>query len=331
MALNGTEEVPVYGGSGPLATDLVARTTTQQIADDGGSAEVPVFEGSGPLAQPTGRATLTVIAAGGTAEVPLYDGSGPLAAPSIIRRATAEEIKALAGGGSYHADAVHFDGSTWLAISSLTSVTDSPFISSSHWVSLPAYNAGYLLYDFDPAGNEAPALSIGNNGQILFFTYNGSQYFGWASDDIGVIPADSTWHNILVAIDTNHLSGAKIAQVYVDDVIVTGSWTTDHASTCTALMAGLKFAVPDTTEDTLVYIGDMADVWVAPDAFLDFSVEANRRKFISASGKPVNPSGFPASAVLFSGNASTFGINQGTGGAFTLTGTLTNAGTSPSD
>jgi hypothetical protein len=36
-------------------------------------------------------------------------------------------------------------------------------------------------------------------------------------------------------------------------------------------------------------------------------------------------------AVCFSGNASTFGTNKGTGGAFTTTGTLTDADTSPSD
>jgi len=40
---------------------------------------------------------------------------------------------------------------------------------------------------------------------------------------------------------------------------------------------------------------------------------------ISATGKPVNPAGFPASAMLFSGNASNFGFNRGTGGAFVTT------------
>lgn len=53
-------------------------------------------------------------------------------------------------------------------------------------------------------------------------------------------------------------------------------------------------------------------------------------KFIVA-GVPANPSGFPAGAeLLFSGNAAGFVTNQGTGGTFTLTGTLTDADTSPS-
>ncbi len=82
-------------------------------------------------------------------------------------------------------------------------------------------------------------------------------------------------------------------------------------------------------------LGDMADVWVAPGVSLldgaGLIPEATRRLFISATGKPVDPSGFPASAMLFSGNAASFGTNQGTGGAFTTTGTLTNSSSSPSD
>ena len=104
-------------------------------------------------------------------------------------------------------------------------------------------------------------------------------------------------------------------------------------------MANLDFAVPDTPADfgTPLFTGDIADVYIAPGQFIDFSVEANRRKFISADGKPVDlgsncstPTG-TAPAVCFSGNASSFGTNKGTGGAFTLTGTLTDAVTSPSN
>jgi hypothetical protein len=59
--------------------------------------------------------------------------------------------------------------------------------------------------------------------------------------------------------------------------------------------------------------------------------DATRRLFISATKKPMDPSGFPSAAMLFSGDSTTFPINQGTGGDFSLTGTLTNASTSPSN
>ena len=85
----------------------------------------------------------------------------------------------------------------------------------------------------------------------------------------------------------------------------------------------------------------MADLWIAPGVSLldnnGYIPEATRRKFISANGKPVDlgsdcsaPTG-TAPAVCFSGDATTFGTNKGTGGTFTLTGTLTDASTSPSN
>jgi hypothetical protein len=82
-----------------------------------------------------------------------------------------------------------------------------------------------------------------------------------------------------------------------------------------------------------VITGDIADVWIAPNVSLlvgNTIPSVNLLLFRGADGKPQNPSGFPASAILFSGDASTFGTNQGSGGAFTTTGALTNAATSPS-
>ena len=52
-------------------------------------------------------------------------------------------------------------------------------------------------------------------------------------------------------------------------------------------------------------------------------------------GKPVNPNfavaALGAPTVMFSGDATTFPVNQGSGGAAILTGTVNNAATSPSD
>jgi hypothetical protein len=87
--------------------------------------------------------------------------------------------------------------------------------------------------------------------------------------------------------------------------------------------------------------GDLADLWIAPGvSLLDGSGDiatSTRRKLIDASGKPVDlgsdgsiPTG-TAPSVFLSGNASSFSTNKGTGGAFTTTGTLTDATSSPSD
>ena len=79
-----------------------------------------------------------------------------------------------------------------------------------------------------------------------------------------------------------------------------------------------------------------SDLWIEY-THLDLDVVGNRRKFISGDKKPVflgtdgsKPTG-SAPPVYFSGDATDFSTNKGDGGAFTLTGTLTNSSTSPSD
>jgi hypothetical protein len=84
--------------------------------------------------------------------------------------------------------------------------------------------------------------------------------------------------------------------------------------------------------------GEVADLMLWPGAYLDLSVEANRRKFIDAGGKPVDPGpygtrpGLGVPALFLRGPANSFHQHKGTGGSwgFTVTGSLTDASTSPS-
>lgn len=237
----------------------------------------------------------------------------------------------------YVAKAVHFDGSTYLYINPLV-VSDSPVLSASMWIKTSLLKTNGL-FDFDPNNNAAPDLSIDNNHNAFNFyeNQNGGIFFGDTKADS--FTPDGRWHHILFFVDTNHAGADKIVQMYLDDQPLNFSGGSQSLAAFSMLMANLDFAVPDTPADfgTPLFTGHIADVYIAPGQFIDFSVEANRRKFISADGKPVDlgsncstPTG-TAPAVCFSGNASSFGTNKGTGGAFTLTGTLTDAVTSPSN
>ncbi len=80
---------------------------------------------------------------------------------------------------------------------------------------------------------------------------------------------------------------------------------------------------------------ELADMFhLLSDTYYDLTDPSVLARFIS-NGKPVNPSGFPSGGLLLlSGDASANGFrkNVGTwGDIFALTGTLTNASTSPSD
>jgi hypothetical protein len=75
----------------------------------------------------------------------------------------------------------------------------------------------------------------------------------------------------------------------------------------------------------------MADVWLRfGGAVIDFSVEANRRQFITAEGKPADPAGWPSGGqVQMYGPVAEWHTNKGTGGGFTVTAGALGAGTGP--
>jgi len=133
--------------------------------------------------------------------------------------------------------------------------------------------------------------------------------------------ADTTKRHLYV----NDVSDLLVA-VYVNEIInyTVESWVVGASST-----------------GTFKFNGAIAELWFNMGQYLDFSVEANRRKFISATGKPVNlgsdgstPTGVaPIVYQRINGGdaAAGFATNLGTGGNFSVVGSLDIASTSPSD
>lgn len=146
----------------------------------------------------------------------------------------------------------------------------------------------------------------------------------------------ATWRHVLASWDLATAAGS----LYIDDVSDLGSATLTNDTldyTTGAFHVGASPAGSPGDELN----GCMADLYFAPGQYLDFSNVYNRRKFISASGKPVHlgtdgalPTG--TAPLLYchldDGEAvANFATNRGTGGDLTITGTLDAASTSPSD
>jgi len=237
----------------------------------------------------------------------------------------------------YVADAVYFNGSTWLSTNDLQTVNSKNF-TASLWVNLTIRDTYWPIFVSDPAqyytymqitgvgslGPEWPQLEVGNSTSGFFTTYNTS-----------AVAPDNVWHHILVSVEAGNGSTVGHAKIYVDDIDVTGTISLNSIN-----LNGLSFYLGADTFATPL-VADLADVYIAPGvSLLDSNGDiptSTRREFIDANHKPVdlgpncaNPTG-TAPAICFSGDASSFPNNKGTGGAFTLTGTLTNATSSPSD
>lgn len=139
----------------------------------------------------------------------------------------------------------------------------------------------------------------------------------------------ATWHHVIASWN------ATTARFYIDGADV-GSITRTSGNIFLSapkiyIGAQLNSGTPGNRLD-----GDMAEVFF-DDVYYDLSAASDLEKFRTGAGKPANlggdgssPSGSPPILYL-KGPASTFNVNNGSGGDFTVTGALTDASSSPSD
>ena len=138
------------------------------------------------------------------------------------------------------------------------------------------------------------------------------------------------WKHFLASWDLAN----NLALIYINDVVA--ALGTNTKTNDTIDYTNLDFAVGATVTGTQKYNGDLSEVFLH-SSFLDISVEANRRLFISATGKPVSlgangSTPFGTQPSLYLGNPlASWHTNLGAGGGFNVTGgALTAASTSPS-
>lgn len=247
----------------------------------------------------------------------------------------------------YTTGAVHFDGATGLGIASL-SATDGSLCSFVYWIkSLRSDANSTVLWVVDPE-NTYPSYSslvvplAESQYQIssLFADASGGNALELSTNDQNEpMIQDDTWTCVMVTVDTQ----ARVGIVYVNGLksmqdfpIIPGGTSFDM------VFNGLGFKVADDGYGQAI-IGDLADFRFMPGVSLldtgdNISAETIAL-FMDENGKPVDPAvataELGAPAILFrrdpAAAASTFANNLGTGGAFTISGTLTNATTSPSD
>ncbi len=249
-------------------------------------------------------------------------------------------LHGVAPQAAYVAPAVHFDGSTHLANAGLA-CTDNTFFSSSYWIKVPitaAATFGYI-WTVDPENTFTSTDSILSSDDFAHYgmdtqLWTAASTFDVAHDinDTSIGFDAAAWYHVLISVNVTTGDG----KMYINDVDLGGK-SNFGPQPFTPLFSGLPFWVGDDASGNGL-IADIADMWLAPGVSLlsggDIPV-STRRAFISATGKPVDPvfalAKLGEPAVRFSGDASTFATNLGTGGTFTTTGALTDASTSPSD
>lgn len=148
------------------------------------------------------------------------------------------------------------------------------------------------------------------------------------------------WHHYLVSWDFAFSNGNKLRDIYLDDVVNEASYTDGKASTDID-HTGTNWAIGADWGGSEKFDGGLAELYFEIGTYLDLSIETNRRKFISSTGKPINlgadgstPTGTAPIVycrVADGAAASTFATNLGSGGNFSIIGGLELSPSSPSD
>lgn len=252
----------------------------------------------------------------------------------IVGSALLNPYAHAAGFGAFVVDGADFDGTNDYMTrgAGLTGAADSKLGIFSAWIRLDAATGEFYIADtnsdcavFRGALSEKWQINMANAAATNILLLQTST----------TILAGASWRHFLASWDLGTV-GAR--HLYVDDVsnisVVTfTNDTIDYTKTNWGIGA-------DPAGGSKVN-GCLSEFYFAPGQYLDFSVEANRRKFISATGKPVSlgatgsiPTGVAPLVYLHldDGEAvANFATNRGTGGNFTITGTLDTASSSPSD
>ncbi len=234
------------------------------------------------------------------------------------------------GPNEYWGNKADFDGSTgYLSrASALTGVSDGKTFSAS-FRCIPDANNGiffklnidttkYLLFKITSSGEIQCKLLI--DGSVLLYFTGTFQ-----------VLLNSTHHSVNICID---LENASKRFFYINNIQESVTWNSYvnsniRFSSVTSASIGVDWNGVSTYQTHLD--GKLSELYFTTD-YIDFSLEANRLKFRDAFGNPVDlrpqieAGTLPNPAIYMRFDPANKGKNDGTGGDFTVNGTITDGG-----
>jgi hypothetical protein len=246
--------------------------------------------------------------------------------PTGVSAGSAFRVRSISVGSIAQGRVARFDGATYLTRGApLTGAADSKQFTFSCWVNRDAGNLGGRLLSAETAlGGSNPGTRAVYNGGATTLGFAGHNAAG--TQIMGVNSSatpDSQWVHFLASFDMSDPAKRWLYINDVSDLAVVGAYVDDV----------LDFTYPEWSigayaDGSNAFKGAMADVWLMPGVYMDLSVEANRRKFISEEGSPVNlglngevPTGAKP-LVFMSGPRVSWALNKASGGGFVTHGAL---------
>lgn len=219
----------------------------------------------------------------------------------------------------------------------LTSVISASTVTLSMWAFLPTSVTTNTVTFFRERGTAIQILSR-DQGRLQIITKDTIEgYFDEFVSSSLVLSPLNAWHHIMFSFDCTGGS-TRTAQIYVDDEEVALSASSSGSNGPAYALGWAEDGSADVLSPGItgqaVAVGELFVTYEK----IDISVEANRRKFISAGGAPVDlgsdgttPTGTRPIIYLTARNgvADTFLTNRGFGGNFTTATGISTTATNP--
>lgn len=239
----------------------------------------------------------------------------------------------------YKPVAVNFDGTNDYLTrgAGLTGAADSKQVTGSFWIKFASDDATFrrILTSVTTVGGATTRTRMlrtaNEQFQLIGVNAANTNILNLASATVGAIVAGN-WYHILFSADLAVASGAH--HVYVNDAddSNTGGLHTDDTLDFTLA----DWAIGANADGGTKADYDIADLMVWFGTYLDLTVTANRRMFITAAGKAVDPDATGGAIdtlgdpIIRQTNAvASWETNAGTGGGFTENGALGTSTTNP--
>lgn len=239
----------------------------------------------------------------------------------------------IIAGATFNPQAASFNGSTYLRRSAgFSSISDGNSGTVSYWVRFASVGAQQTILSSGVNGGDVRfnVLIQASNRYGVSGVSTGNTVYLSAPYSPSLTASTGIWYHVLISWRTN--GSSPTTRVYVNDAQIdsggVGNGTIDYTQSQWNVGA-------DVFNNARFLNGDLGELFFVPQ-FLDLTVTANRRKFVTAAGAPANlnsdgsaPFG-TVPTVYLSGDAANFGTNRGNGGVLSVgAGSLTTASSRP--
>lgn len=230
------------------------------------------------------------------------------------------------------AKAVVFDGTNdYMSRAAYSGISDGTDGAISFWLKING-SPGVFQGIFEISAGAAPTNSrfvveLSNTLAMYMAALDSTPTQVWQAS--GANLSTGQWYHVAASWNTSE------AKIYIDGSLYATASPTPTGTNIDYNAANVMIGARPTS-GTVKLDGELTEVWFST-TYIDLSSSTNMQKFRKSNGKPAflgstgqRPMG-STPIVYLKGPASSFATNLGSGGSFSVTGTLTDASTSPSD